>query len=167
MYYFLAYLFATNYNFKTMKRRRWICSARLSQRCKRGFTRFLARQCSVLRDTTAARNRGGSPGMPRALPLTCHCSATVQRFIHNLTCYPRIQLWPQGHMQSLQSPWRTIDHGDDLLLRAGTGRATDTCTIRRKIDRCSRKSHDSGLAQHSATCATERSRGFRIARASS
>ena len=45
-------------------------------------------------------NRGSSRGMPRALPLSCHCSATVQRFIHNLTCYPRIQLWPRGHMQS-------------------------------------------------------------------
>lgn len=54
-------------------------------------------------------------------------------------------------MQSLQSLWWTIDHGDDLLLRAGTSRATDTCTIRRKIDRCSRKSHDFELARRS-TC---------------
>lgn len=93
---------------------------------------------------------------PGGLPLSCHCSATVQRFIHNLTWYPRIQLWPRGHMQPLRGPpRRTIDHGDDLLLRGGTGRATDTCTIRGKIDRCSRKSHDSDRRGSQTTCANQ------------
>lgn len=104
------------------------------------------------------RRRTVSAGISRALPLSCHCSATVQRFIHNLTCYPRIQLWPRGHMQPPRSPadhwswrWSPPTWRDRSCDRYG---ARFGC----KIDRCSRKSHDSGQLGCCATCAGERPR---------
>lgn len=52
----------------------------------------------------------------QAVAIKLHCSATVQRCIHNPSVLSgQIQLWPRGAISASSVPRRAIDHGDDLL----------------------------------------------------
>lgn len=51
-----------------------------------------------------------------AVAIKLHCSATVQRCIHNPSVLSgQIQLWPRGAISASSVLRRAIDHGDDLL----------------------------------------------------